>query len=282
MAPAADTDHDGLSDRLEEQLLKKFRPRFLVDARECDGKPAEFTRGVAKPVPGARNGTIYGQVFRAGGAIEIHYYHLWANDCGRGGHPLDAEHVAVWLEPVGREWKAVAWMAAGHEGTLCDRRHGALASAMDATERGATVWISHGKHASFLSQAACAGGCGADRCDRPVTLAPGKLINIGEASAPYPGYAWIRTRAGSFDVAAKMTTEFAPADLAAMRKAGKLVSLTPVPRPAQAVIYGGNATADAVTLGRRTATGHVDRALTTSYAKVRESLRKAREFTRRR
>ena len=222
---AADTDRDGLSDRLEEQLLKQFRPQLLIDAQDCDGRPAEFSRGTAVR-PGAKNGTIHGQVFRAGAFIEIHYYHLWTSDCGWGGHALDAEHVSVLLEPQGRAWKALAWMAAGHEGTLCDRRHGALAASLNAVDRGATVWVSRGKHASFLSQAACAGGCGADRCDHPLTLAPGKLLNIGEAHRPYPGYAWIRQRAGRFDLASKMTSDFSEADLAAMRKKGELTALT--------------------------------------------------------
>ena len=222
---AADTDRDGLSDRLEEQLLKQFRPQLLIDAQDCDGRPAEFARGKVLR-PGAKNGTLYGQVFRAGAFIEIHYYHLWTNDCGLRGHALDAEHVAVLLEPKGRSWRALAWIAAGHEGTVCDRRHGALAAALGAVDRGATIWVSRGKHASFLSQAACGGGCGADRCDRPLTLTPGKLLNIGEAQRPYPGYEWIRLRAGRFDLSSKMSSEFGEADLAVMRKKGALTSLT--------------------------------------------------------
>lgn len=273
---AGDLDRDGLSDKLEDKLLKQFRPTLLLDAQECDGRPAEFAKGVTHAVPGAKNGTLYGQVFRTGTNLEIHYYHLWANDCGRGSHPLDAEHVAVLLEPIGKDWQAIAWIAAGHDGTLCDRRHGASAMALNAIRKGATVWVSHGKHASFLSQSNCSGGCGADRCERPVTMPPGKLINVGEAQAPYPGYQWIQTRVGGFHLAAKMTSEFAESDLAAMRKQNKLVSLTPIPRPAQAFLLGGNTAGDAIVIGNKhteaaltKATEHVDRALATSYDKVR-------------
>jgi hypothetical protein len=278
----ADLDRDGLDDKFEERLLKKFRPTLLIDAQDCDVRPAEFTNGQ----PGARNGTLYGHVFRVKGGIEIHYYHLWANDCGRGAHPLDAEHVAVLLEPHGRDWRARAWIAAGHAGTICDRRHGALASALNAVDRGATVWVSYGKHASFLSQQACGGGCGGDRCDRPVTLAPGKLVNLGEAAAPMPGYDWIRQRQGVLHLTSKMTSEFTETDLAALHQdQDKLVSLTPIPRPAQAFVLGGNAALNGMGTGGKhtesalsTAGEQVDRALATSYEKVKGSLQKARRW----
>ena len=290
---AADMDRDGLDDRLEARLLKQFRPTLLIDAQDCDVRPAEFVRGAAQPTPAAKNGTLYGQVFgmegSAAGGVEIHYYHLWAQDCGRGGHVLDAEHVAVLLEPVGRDYRAVAWVAAGHDGTLCDRRHGALATALGAVEHGATVWISYGKHASFLSQSACAGGCGGDRCERPVTLASGKLINLGEAAAPMPGYEWIRTSVGAMALAPKMVTEFPAGAVAALRAGGnRLVSLTPVPRPAQAVVLGGNAALNGMATGGKhtesalaTASEQLDRALATGYEKVRGSLEKARRWWRR-
>lgn len=289
VALAADLDRDGLDDKLEAKLLRQFRPSLLIDAQDCDVRPAEFAKGAAKPTPGERNGTLYGQVSRHPRGIEIHYYHLWANDCGRGAHPVDAEHIAVLLHAAGKEWHAIAWIAAGHDGTLCDRRHGARADAIAAVDRGATVWVSYGKHASFLSQQRCSGGCGGDRCDRPVTLAAGKLINLGEANAPMPGYDWIRRPAGAIDIASKMGSEFSDADLTALVNGGdRLVSLTPVPRPAQAVVLGGNAAVDGMATGGRhtesalaTASGHMDRAMATGVERVKGSLRKARAWWRR-
>ena len=99
--PHVDSDHDGLSDDLEQQLLKQFMPRFMVGAHDCSVRPAAFTPGLRTPEVEAEDGTIYGQAFPAKGIgdqaeiAELHYYHLWRTDCGRHGHPLDAEHVAV-------------------------------------------------------------------------------------------------------------------------------------------------------------------------------------------
>ncbi|MGA3101777.1 MAG: hypothetical protein ABSD61_07945, partial [Terracidiphilus sp.] len=96
-----DSDHDGLSDELEQALLVQFAPRFFVGQVDCSNVPAEFQPGIPTPQVKSENGTIYGQVFPAKDAIdgasvvEIHYYHLWRIDCGEHGHPLDAEHVSV-------------------------------------------------------------------------------------------------------------------------------------------------------------------------------------------
>jgi len=293
---AADADRDSLDDKTEAKLLKQFRPEFLVDAHDCDGLPAEFKKGAATPTPGARNGTIYGQAFPLGAnRIELHYYHLWTNDCGRGRHPLDAEHVAVLLENK----KATYWIANGHDGTLCDRRHGAPAALLNATDKGARVWVSVGKHASFLSQKRCAGGCGADQCNHPVTMKDGPLINIGEAHHPAPGYEWIRVRQGSFHLPPKMETEFRSADLATLAGARDIIHLSPIPKPAQAFLRGGNTTGDALLTGQQHtesalatastqvdealahAGGNVNSALATSAAHVKQSLKKAGRWLRR-
>jgi hypothetical protein len=93
----SDQDHDGLSDTFEQTLLQQFTPVFHVGGSDCAGLPAEFTPGSEQPVALAENGTIYGQVFRSGPYLEIHYYHLWVTDCGSLGHPLDAEHVSALL-----------------------------------------------------------------------------------------------------------------------------------------------------------------------------------------
>src|SRR5882724_6773745 len=154
-----DLDRDGIPDELEQSLLEKFRPTLLVSAHDCDVSPAEFLEGSKSATAVRRNGTIYGQVFRpqvalsSGTTLEVHYYHLWSRDCGRMSHPLDAEHVAVLvradhLQNPPPDWKAVYWYAAAHESTICDRSTTAAASMLGAEDKGATVWISWGKHAS--------------------------------------------------------------------------------------------------------------------------------------
>ena len=226
-APAqrvADSDRDGLSDALEQRLLEQFRPEFRVATADCAGSPAAFQRGVLVPTPVAEDGTIYGQVFpHAGGEarqplLEVHFYHLWRQDCGGHGHPLDAEHVAVLLEGSGPElekatWKATFWYAAAHEKTVCDVSQIARAASLGAEEHGALVWISPGKHASYLDEALCSRGCGADRCVAMKPLAAGRLVNLGEVARPMNGSVFVGSPA--WPLRAKMeASDFSPAVMA--------------------------------------------------------------------
>ena len=117
--------------------------------------------------------------------VELHYYHLWRQDCGEHGHPLDTEHVAVLIQASGAieveaTWKALYWYAAAHEQTVCDVSQIARASTLRAEDKGAQVWISPGKHASYLDARLCQRGCGADVCEAMVPLQAGRVINLGE------------------------------------------------------------------------------------------------------
>ena len=49
--PAHDLDSDGLDDALEQQLLEKFRPVFMLSGTECDVAPAEFFPAKTAPSP---------------------------------------------------------------------------------------------------------------------------------------------------------------------------------------------------------------------------------------
>ena len=183
-APASveDSDRDSLSDDFEQALLVQFAPAFQISAGDCAEAPAEFLPGSRKPQVVARNGTIYGQVSKAtAGFLEIHYYHLWSRDCGRLGHALDAEHVSALIRAS--DYKAVYWFAAAHQETVCDASSAAPAATLDAEDHGPTVWISRGKHASFLSLESCSRGCGGDRARRwPLSLA--ESSSILESGAP--------------------------------------------------------------------------------------------------
>lgn len=139
----------------------------------------------------AENGTINGQPFPAktpvSGArtVELHFYHLWRQDCGAHSHSLDAEHVsalvrASMLDGSAIQWKALYWYAAAHEDTVCDVSQITRATTLKAEDRGATVWISPGKHASFLNQALCHRGCGRDRCEDMKPLTVQQIVNLGE------------------------------------------------------------------------------------------------------
>ena len=288
---AGDADRDGLDDAFEQALLERFRPVFMLSATECDAMPSEFLAGAKDPLKPVRNGTIYGQVFPLGGTrerIEIHYYHLWARDCGFGQHPLDVEHVAVLIEsPSGSasagEYKAKYWYSAAHEGTVCDSAHGARAADLAAENSGATVWVSHGKHASFLSNGTCNRlGCGGDRCQAVSAMPPGKLINVGEHGAPLNGALWTASR--KWGLGQKMTTEFAPDVIARIESAEprEVIALHPALVPAKAFILGGNHTLTSIGTGGKhtgsalqTADKHTSSALGTSAKKTKGALKTA-------
>ncbi|MGA2907687.1 MAG: hypothetical protein ABSE36_08310 [Terracidiphilus sp.] len=221
---AIDSDHDGISDDLEQSLLVQFAPKFLVGSDDCSNIPAEFQPGIPAPLVESENGTIYGQVFPAKDPIdgtpaaEIHYYHLWRIDCGPHGHPLDTEHVSVLVRASNSDlrsatWKAVYWYAAAHENTVCDVSQIAHASTIHAEDAGPNVWISPGKHASYLNQALCQKGCGADRCENMTPLAPAKLVNLGEPGYPMNGSEFIASSA--WPLSAKMSETNFPAPVLA-------------------------------------------------------------------
>lgn len=241
-----DLDRDSLDDGLEQQLLEKFVPRFHIAADDCDLRPAEFERDRDSPVVKQSNGTIYGQAFRLDDGIELHYFHLWANDCGRSKHPLDAEHVSAFVRMEGKEWRARYWYAAAHEDTICDRGSAARAQVVYAEWRGAEVWISRGKHASFLSAEACHQGCGSDRCDRMERLNVSRIINLGEPDVPLNGSTWLASSA--WQVRQKMASDFSREFRAQLDDSHRIV-LAIQPNPAvQPVIAAGSSTVDALEL----------------------------------
>jgi hypothetical protein len=251
-----DSDHDGLSDAREQALLERFVPRFQVARTDCAVKPALFEEGVVKPTVIDRDGTIYGQVTpresaKGGDAIvEVHFYDLWSVDCGRMGHPLDAEHVSVLLRakrmdsPV-EDWRAVYWFAAAHEATVCDASEVAAAKALDAERQGATVWLSAGKHGAFLSEAVCSQGCGGDRCVGMVPLVVARVINLGEPGAAMHGAIWVQSP--MWPLAAKMQSDFSAATIARLERGGGLpVEMNGAHGSVKGAIYVANSVANGV------------------------------------
>jgi hypothetical protein len=223
---AADSDHDGLSDNVEQALLQQFAPTFVVGRNDCSNVPAEFQAGNLIPSVTQEDGTIYGQAFLSKSyppdhpTAELHFYHLWARDCGPHGHHLDTEHVAVLIRAsdsdfASAKWKAVYWYAAAHENTLCDASQIVRASTVHAEENGAKVWISPGKHASFLNETLCQHGCGADKCFEPnmVALPAHGIINLGEVDHPMNGSVFISSR--EWPLSEKMSSSNFPPDVVA-------------------------------------------------------------------
>lgn len=258
-----DSDHDGLSDALENALLLQFAPRFMVGSDDCSGRPAQFVPFQIKPTVQDENGTIYGQAFpRAGHAdqVELHYYHLWRVDCGEKGHNLDWEHVSALLHrSQTAQWKALYWYSAAHEDTVCDASQMTRAAAVHAELSGPEIWISRGKHASFFSDAICAHGCGGDDCRAMVPLTTPKIINLGEVSAPMNGATW--TNSPEWTLAGKMSrSDF---DAARTTRVDQLpltniAWANPDKRPMQAAIRGGNSTVNGVAKGGRATDSALD------------------------
>jgi hypothetical protein len=276
-----DADADGLDDAWEQQIIERFAPRLILSEGECDHLPAEFAPNEPHPRPVARNGTVYAKATpwtgRPGAWVEIHYYHLWANDCGRLPHPLDVERVSVLLtgpafDAPPEQWRAVYWFAAAHEGTVCDGTHGARAEWLRAEMGGATVWVSRGKHASYLARSRCGKGCGGDQCKpQRHAVAILKLINVGEPDAPLNGALW--TASPKWPMRAKMETDFTPAVVARLSEwdKKKAASMHNGVVPLQSVILGGEHTLRSL----ETAGNHTDNALGIAAESTGSALKKS-------
>ncbi len=284
-APALDSDADGLSDGLEQQLLLQFTPTLHIGREDCSNQPARFAPGVLTPRVAAEDGTLYGQVFPARTStpdhpeVEVHFYHLWRIDCGGHGHALDTEHVAVLLEASGPElstWKALFWYAAAHENTVCDVSQIARATTLHAVDHGADIWVSPGKHASYLDPRLCERGCGADHCDAMRPLASKTVINLGELPHPMNGALFIASPA--WPLAAKMASSNFPAAALARLEAlpaTEIAWFRPGRHPAQGVIGISGSTEGALAHS-----GHAtDNALAQSANSTGGAVRKGGEAT---
>lgn len=272
---AQDGDRDGLDDAIEDRLLRRFAPRLQVSASDCDVAPASFASGEAVPRAVARDGTIYGQAFPKGEFVELHYYHLWARDCGRSAHALDAEHVSALVDA--RAGRAVYWYAAAHEGTLCDMSSGVRAARIQAEDRGPRVWVSEGKHASFLSEEACRGNCGGDRCSSGREVAVSRIINIGERGVPLNGAVWVSSP--EWPLEAKMVSDFAPEQLARLDAAKGITPLDPSPLALRKMLFGGVHLFDGLGKADSETSRAVERADHKASGAIRGSLRRAKEAT---
>jgi hypothetical protein len=226
--------------------------------------------------------------------IELHYYMLWRKDCGRLGHDLDTEHVSVLLRGESEDaegWRAVYWYAAAHEDTVCDASQLTRASTIAAETHGAKVWVSNGKHGSFLNEGLCRHGCGGDRCEKMRAMEMGQVIDVGEAGAAMNGAVWAASP--RWPLLEKMQrSDFTAVRVARVEGLPKtdVAWAEPSKRPAQAAIRGGSAgvegallgvnvggtsTADALSLGNR----RTDTALVLANAKTTAALGEAAQST---
>lgn len=239
---------------------------------------------VAAPTPIADNGTIYGQASPYRGRrdeVELHFYHLWRLDCGEMGHALDAEHVSVLVRRVegdvtASKWAAVYWYAAAHEDTVCDASQMSRASTLRAEEHGARVWISPGKHASFLNKELCSHGCGGDRCTAMIEMKRSELVNLGELRHPANGATWATSSLWPLEEKMRRT-DFTASRISRMERLPDtdIAWANPAKRPAQAAIYGGNSALNGIATGGRS----TDTALVLANDSTGRALGKAQDRT---
>ncbi len=277
---AGDADQDGIPDEVESAVLAQFRPALLISRGECDGFPASFVPGAEHPKVAARDGTLYARVsasaVRPGEWVEIHYYHLWGKDCGKNGHDLDAEQAAVLVERVQGEWIARYWWAAAHEATVCERSNAARAQWLQAEKRGATVYVSRGKHASFLSRDLCSGGCGGDSCEEFRPAPAGPIVNLGEGNALAGSVQWVESNRWP------LREKFGPAFTAELldrldrAQGSRVVGRDGAMYPIQAIALAGSETADGLGTGKE----HTGKAIGTAKEKTDGALRKAARSVR--
>jgi hypothetical protein len=222
--------------------------------------------------------------------VEVHFYDLWSVDCGRIGHPLDAEHVSALLRaktmdsPV-EDWRAVYWFAAAHEGTVCDATEVAAAKVPDAEKQGATVWLSAGKHGAFLNETMCTQGCGGDRCVQMTPLVVARVINLGEPRAAMHGAVWAGSTA--WQLAAKIQSDFSAAAIARLEHGeGVPVEMNGAHGSVKGTIYVANSVANGMgTSGTNTGTAlntagaNTEAALDDANAKTEGALTKSARAT---
>ena len=286
VASVMDSDRDGVSDKMEAALLDRFLPRFQVSSADCGVRPAEFVAGEARARTAKRNGTVYGQVTPRGrlasgdALMELHYFDLWDVDCGQHGHPLDAEHVGVLLrapraDALAGEWRAMYWFASAHAATMCDTSQMATGRAVGAEDRGAQVWVSPGKHAAYLKEAICNGGCGADRCERMTPLKVKAVVNLGEPGALMNGAVWVGDP--RWAMVAKMGTDFSLAVMDRMAEGnfGEPVEMNGARPSVKGTIYVANQTYGGIVTGAE----HTGAALGTTDAETGAALGTASDRT---
>lgn len=268
-AAAQDLDRDGLSDRLEQDLLERFTPTLLLARGECDDRPASFAPFASDPQVLAKDGSIYGQAFPlpsldGHAQIELHFFHLWSRDCGRLGHALDAEHVSAIvsspaLDAPAASWRADVWYAAAHEGSACDASSGARAGVIDAVASGPRVFVSRGKHASYFDRGQCKWGCGGDECGEDRALRPAAVINIGERSAPLSGATWVLSR--RWPMAEKLNSDFDPAVRASLDSSNRhVIPLMQHLRAPQSPVLAGDTAIDGLAVAADSTAGALTRA----------------------
>jgi hypothetical protein len=183
VAPFVDDDQDGLDDLWESQVAEAYRPHLSLAVD--DGCPLSLILFRLHPHP------------KGGGLVHVIYVVLYAKDCGLNGHAGDDEVHAATIDPsVPPPDGILAIRAIAHQDTGCnlvtDCGQCGMLPVCATVDRGGKPWpvvfASKGKHASYLSEAACDGACFlADQCSLNPHDPQPPMLNAGEPGHPLLG-----------------------------------------------------------------------------------------------
>ena len=140
---------------------------------------------------------------------------------------------------------------------MCDASSGARAATVRAADGGPYVYVSRGKHASYLARGQCKWGCGSDICEPGPPLGRSRVINMGEPDAPFNGATWLTSK--RLTLARRLSTDFDPGLRARLdrQQPSTVQVLTVALRPWQAPILGGDTGLDALIMAGDAAAGAV-------------------------
>ncbi len=158
------------------------------------------------------------------------------------------------------------------ENTICDASHAARSSFVNAEHQGPRVWISAGKHVSFLGLELYHGGCSGDNCAGMRVMTVTAIIDIGERAAPMNGAVWIESPA--WPSAAKMQTDFTETVLRKLNTAEGpgIIAVNEAQAPVNAVVHAGSAGVGALS----TADQKTDGALSAAASATGKSLERSK------
>jgi hypothetical protein len=215
-----DGDADGIPDDFENNILYKFRPKWWIEQNDLAGKPIRMVPYSYSPQVQAKDGTIYGEVFRHNYCVqmvcscnscicttfhwlEIHFFDLWDWDYGcqllnACRHQWDREHCSARLMHSGHDnpdcnpnyhppnesqilWNPSNW----HIDLWKTFAHEGTSCSKTGYisgyfNSGIDIWLSD-KHGTFKSQHSCnASQICCDDCDEPYSIGKPVPINVGQ------------------------------------------------------------------------------------------------------
>lgn len=192
----ADSDRDGISDELEEQVARHYFPFYSLAAHDKCPNHGMLYR--VSPHPHAD-------------LLIVRYVALYEYDCGMRGHPGDSEVFSTLVDPARPPPEGIlAVRTIAHQGTLCESvmTCGSVPgcrpceTGMRDGKPFPIVYASVNKHGGYLSEQVCNFSfvCDYGGCTRQARGDDPPMQNAGEPDAPMlsnlTGQAFVRPDLG--------------------------------------------------------------------------------------